>query len=207
MGKERRTLEQLFDERTQELRLLSDNSPAGILRCDESGKLIYANLAWHKMAGVPAGKIPIAPEHLHESNSDLAAKWRQFIESDDAVIDMEARWNNGRWSAFTLSSSADTSLIQACTPGQLYPRQGRLYWKCGKSSHTYSSSSHTQIDVTERQLNEALQRQRIAEAEKRRAEAEEARQQQELLIDITSHEIRNPISSILQISYTRLVEG
>lgn len=60
-----------------------------------------------------------------------------------------------------------------------------------------------------------MQREQVLEAEQRRAAAEEARRQQELLIDITSyvhiahdrlppgyadtrHEIRNPISSLMQ---------
>jgi len=56
------------------------------------------------------------------------------------------------------------------------------------------------VDITERKLREELQRQRVIEAEQRRSEAEEAKRQQELLIDITSHEIRNPISSLMQCS-------
>ncbi|CED83967.1 response regulator receiver sensor signal transduction histidine kinase [Phaffia rhodozyma] len=39
---------------------------------------------------------------------------------------------------------------------------------------------------------------RAQEAEIKRQEAEEGRRQQELLIDVTSHEIRNPVSAILQ---------
>ena len=49
---------------------------------------------------------------------------------------------------------------------------------------------------------EESQRIRVIEAEQRRVEAEDAKRQQELLIDITSHEIRNPISSLMQMSYT-----
>ncbi|KAK4702995.1 hypothetical protein P7C70_g3224, partial [Phenoliferia sp. Uapishka_3] len=39
---------------------------------------------------------------------------------------------------------------------------------------------------------------RARDAEQRREEAEEKRKHQELLIDITSHEIRNPVSAIIQ---------
>lgn len=46
LGKKWRTMEMLFEERTQELRLLSDNSPAGIFRCDEYGRPVYNNPAW-----------------------------------------------------------------------------------------------------------------------------------------------------------------
>jgi signal transduction histidine kinase len=41
---------------------------------------------------------------------------------------------------------------------------------------------------------------RIVEAERRRQEAEESKHQQELLVDLTSHEIRTPVSAILQCS-------
>jgi len=56
------------------------------------------------------------------------------------------------------------------------------------------------MDVSEHKLNDQLQTERIILAEQRRREAEEAKAQQELLIDITSHEIRNPISSLMQCS-------
>jgi signal transduction histidine kinase len=56
------------------------------------------------------------------------------------------------------------------------------------------------MDISEHKLNEKLQNERTLLAEQRRREAEEAKQQQELLIDITSHEIRNPISSLMQCS-------
>ena len=38
---------------------------------------------------------------------------------------------------------------------------------------------------------------RVDETEKRRIEVEDSKKQQELLIDITSHEIRNPTSAII----------
>lgn len=44
------------------------------------------------------------------------------------------------------------------------------------------------------------QEEKLMEAERRRYEAEEAKRQQELWIDMTSHEIRTPVSAILQCS-------
>jgi signal transduction histidine kinase len=44
------------------------------------------------------------------------------------------------------------------------------------------------------------QEERLHEAERRRIEAEESKRQQELLVDFTSHEIRTPVSAILQCS-------
>lgn len=54
------------------------------------------------------------------------------------------------------------------------------------------------IDITDRKRKEDLGRQRAEEAEQRHAEAVEARTRQEELMDITSHEFRNPISSLMQ---------
>lgn len=55
-------------------------------------------------------------------------------------------------------------------------------------------------DVTPNKRNEALQQERLDAERSRREEAEAERRQQELLIDVTSHELRNPISAVLQCS-------
>lgn len=47
---------------------------------------------------------------------------------------------------------------------------------------------------------EATARKRAEEAEERRKEADERRRAQELLIDVTSHELRQPVSAILNCS-------
>ena len=50
------------------------------------------------------------------------------------------------------------------------------------------------------QEREALARKRAEEAAERRKEADERRRGQELLIDVTSHELRQPVSAILNCS-------
>ncbi|KAJ9099949.1 hypothetical protein QFC21_003957 [Naganishia friedmannii] len=51
-----------------------------------------------------------------------------------------------------------------------------------------------------RRILEKAFAQRLDEVEKRRQEAEQERKRQELLIDVTSHELRNPTSAIIQCS-------
>jgi signal transduction histidine kinase len=46
----------------------------------------------------------------------------------------------------------------------------------------------------------SYQEERMQEAKRRRREAEESKTQQELLVDVTSHEIRTPVSAILHCS-------
>lgn len=53
-------------------------------------------------------------------------------------------------------------------------------------------------DVTEARLASELQAERARVAEERRRDAVNAKADVDLLVDITSHEIRNPISSLMQ---------
>jgi response regulator RpfG family c-di-GMP phosphodiesterase len=46
LGKKRRSMEILFEERTQELRCLSEETPVGIFRCDDIGRRLFSNQAW-----------------------------------------------------------------------------------------------------------------------------------------------------------------
>jgi signal transduction histidine kinase len=46
----------------------------------------------------------------------------------------------------------------------------------------------------------SYQEERMQEAQRRRIEAEESKRQQELIVDVTSHEIRTPVSAILHCS-------
>jgi signal transduction histidine kinase len=126
------------------------------------------------MCGIPEGHGWVNFAH-DDTKQSMLQQWSQFLTTDQRTIELETFWSNNRW---VLLTAAKLYTISGATRGVI---------GCG-------------IDITERKLNDTLQAQRIVEAEKRRAEAEEARLQQELLIDITSHEIRNPISSLRQCS-------
>ncbi|GMK53719.1 hypothetical protein CspeluHIS016_0103050 [Cutaneotrichosporon spelunceum] len=185
LGKKRRALESAFDMRTQELRLLTEYSPVGIFRCSEDGYVHYANQAWYEISGYPSSQ-PVTNwgDYVVEEHQERIGQiWRQYIRKQAIHETAEWQWKNGRWVAATVirvnSDGAPANII-GCT-----------------------------VDITERKLNERMHREQVLEAEERRAAAEEARQQQELLIDITSyacplnpadswHEIRNPISSLMQ---------
>lgn len=54
-----------------------------------------------------------------------------------------------------------------------------------------------QAQLEHAQEREAAARHQAEESEVRRQEAEERRRAQELLIDVTSHELRQPVSAIL----------
>lgn len=136
------------------------------------------NQSWFDISGYPTNRDVtnwgdyITPEHQRM----VMQIWEGFISSGHDMSTAEWQWNNGRW--------VSTKVVRL---ENIAPNAPPGFIGCV-------------IDITERKLNEELQRQRVVEAEQRRIEAEEAKHQQELLIDITSHEIRNPISSLMQCS-------
>lgn len=65
--------------------------------------------------------------------------------------------------------------------------------------HLQMQMGKRRIDLERRFAERTLElRVRAIEAEAKRKEADEQRRQQELLVDVTSHELRNPVSAILQ---------
>nr|XP_019006639.1 uncharacterized protein I203_00231 [Kwoniella mangroviensis CBS 8507]OCF70100.1 hypothetical protein I203_00231 [Kwoniella mangroviensis CBS 8507] len=169
LGKRRKSLEDAFEQRTSELRALTEYSPVGIFKTTEDGTVTFTNKTWHELSGYPEDEpVDRWEEFIDERyRAEMLANWDRVLHGtdEDIWISYDYQFTNGIW-------------------GELLYR-----W--------YLFISH---DITERKLNEESQRLRVIEAEQRRKEAEEAKRQQELLIDITSHEIRNPISSLMQIS-------
>ncbi|EIW68283.1 hypothetical protein TREMEDRAFT_69291 [Tremella mesenterica DSM 1558] len=181
LGKRRKYLEAAFEEQTTELRTLAEYSPVGIFRCSQEGNVTFANPAWYEMSGYPAGEqvvdwTPYIDVHCAQR---IQTFWDHVRENNEAMHTAEWQFANGRWGDKIIR-------LDIAVPGL----KGIL---------------GCVTDITERKLHEETQRLRVVEAEHRRLEAEEAKRQQELLIDITSHEIRNPISSLMQITDTNLI--
>ncbi|EJT46944.1 hypothetical protein A1Q1_04314 [Trichosporon asahii var. asahii CBS 2479] len=172
IGKKRENLESLFAQRTQEMAVLSDYCPSGILRSDGYGNIIYANEAFREPAGMSL-----------ETNAN---DWISYVCPD------QARSFERSWRALLDDTGAEmTTKLE-------------WRWKTGKTM------SGTFINL--RKLNQNLsgilacvtdisyKEEMLVEAENRRIQAEESKRHQELLVDLTSHEIRTPVSAILQCS-------
>ncbi|WVQ95095.1 hypothetical protein IAU59_002189 [Kwoniella sp. CBS 9459] len=179
LGKKRRALEAAFDERTVELSALTEYSPVGIFRANEYGAVEFSNSAWHEMSGYPVDQPPNRwIEYIHDDHKiPLIDFWDQVVDGVEDVISRahDYQFTNNRW------VQLKAIRLDRVAPGM----KGIL---------------GCVVDITERKINEESQRLRMIEADQRRKDAEEAKRQQELLIDITSHEIRNPISSLMQMS-------
>ncbi|KIJ50954.1 hypothetical protein M422DRAFT_776871 [Sphaerobolus stellatus SS14] len=186
LGKRRSELEARFEERQREIQILSDHSPIGIVRTNSDGTIIYSNPRWFELTGRAGMPLDDWTESVHPDHRDsVVTLWRKAIE-DRHGGSLEFRWSNGVW-----------------TKGQAVP--------LGKERNSTGGVLFTITDISDQRLYEASQllhaqereataRKRAEEAEERRREADERRRAQELLIDVTSHELRQPVSAILNCS-------
>ncbi|KAL7422481.1 hypothetical protein Q5752_003129 [Cryptotrichosporon argae] len=171
---DRDRLEKAYYDLANELRAFSDYAPVGIFRCDAQGAVTYVNQTWREQAGVHAADVADWGESIADCCKDhVRGVWESFFQNDEVERSADWQWKNGTW------VTTKVIRLEKVAPGL----QGVL---------------GCVTDITERKNNEEIQRVRAIEAEQRREEAEEARRQQELLIDTTSHEIRNPVSSLMQ---------
>ena len=170
MGKRRIYLESQFAQREQELRLLSDYCPSGIIRSDAAGNLIYVNPVWREYCGMsPEEDMNNWPEYVDEATRDrLKPIFDRITFGETKETSVTWKWLNGKTvtGTFLRLDKVDSGMkgVLGCLQ-----------------------------DIT-------YQEEKLFEAERRRIEAEEAKRQQEMLVDMTSHEIRTPVSAILQCS-------
>ncbi|GJJ11735.1 hypothetical protein Clacol_005973 [Clathrus columnatus] len=203
LGKRRAELEARFEERQREIQILSDNSPIGIVRTDPNGSIIYSNPRWDELTGRAGKPLNTWIESVQPDDVDaVVAVWSkaldervggsvEFREQTVAsrglfLLTIIIGWLNGVW-----------------TKGQVVP--------LGAEHNEWAGILFTITDISDQRLYEAAQllhaqereataRKRAEEAEESRREADERRRAQELLIDVTSHELRQPVSAILNCS-------
>ncbi|KAJ9116333.1 hypothetical protein QFC22_004773 [Naganishia vaughanmartiniae] len=177
IGKKRRELEERYLNRTAEMDTIAEYSPVGIARTTAEGSFYFCNRAWFDLSGIEP-KLPV-PDWSHrvmpEDLQRLSDEWFGFLAGTAEEGNFEWRWDNG-------NSVAGRFLRLDLVNPKLKGTIGCVW------------------DVTPNKRNEALQQERLDAERHRREEAEAERRQQELLIDVTSHELRNPISAVLQCS-------
>lgn len=98
MGKNRLDLETKFHEREQELQVLSDACPSGIIRADHAGRVLYANPAFREPAGIAAdSELDDWQEHLDESSAEsFRFAWNDFIYGKRSETAIRFKWQTGR---------------------------------------------------------------------------------------------------------------
>ncbi|QRV75488.1 protein-histidine kinase [Ceratobasidium sp. AG-Ba] len=157
----------------------------GIFRTDANGGVTYANPTWYQIIGHP--KEQDKDEWLECISSDSHAPalkaWRKcFLENDSSSVNL--KWRNGRWTHFNIAP--------------LLTPEGAILGAFGTTTDITDLYKLEEAKVALAEERERSARVRAEEAELRRQAEEGRRRAQELLIDVTSHELRQPVSAILQ---------
>ncbi|QRV90185.1 response regulator receiver [Ceratobasidium sp. AG-Ba] len=185
IGKRRVALEKTFAERTQELRTLTDLCPVGIFRADANGGITYANPTWYQIISDP--KEQDKDEWLEQVSPDSHAPalkaWRRcFLDKESSSVRL--KWKNNRWTHFNIAP--------------LLAPEGPILGAFGTITDITDLYMLEEAKIALAEERERSARARAEEAELRTQAEEERRRAQELLIDVTSHELRQPVSAILQ---------
>ena len=170
IGKTRAQLEALYSQREQEIALLSDYCPSGIIRANADGQITYTNAAWKSHAGMSDDEDhDLWPSRVDQDTEfKLLTAWEEILKGDETTTTLSWKWANGT------------------TVTGTFIRLDRINPKMSGILGCVQDISY--------------QEEKVLDAERRQLEAEEAKRQQEHLVDLTSHEIRTPISAILQCS-------
>lgn len=208
----RERLERQLSKQTEELRAseqryreLAMHVPAGIYTMDRQGKLTYANEYWRNLfmaSDTPASTSLNANDNngkIREEQKPLDS-WLSTIVKEDKARVVE-----------TLNCSVATQ-TEAILEFRVRRGDGSIVWVFCRQIPLFDRRRNERVagflgvatDVTERkQLEkeklEALMKTEL-EQRKRAQEAEENRNRLQTYVDVISHEIRNPISNIINIA-------
>lgn len=170
--------EALEQVRVSQARLLqfTDNAPIGIVIQGPSGDALYINHSWFNITGhsqEPSSGVDVPSICYGNDISTFVTKQNEAVEQRKAVefrARLKKEWTNVDGS---FQGQAWVSII--CFPE--FGDDGEL-----------SRIMSTWTDISHSQFSEHIQRKRLEEAL-------EARKRTEAFIDITSHEIRNPLGA------------
>ncbi|KAJ3150504.1 hypothetical protein HDU86_006382 [Geranomyces michiganensis] len=189
MSRLRVELEQRVKERTNELaesewryKALATMSPVGIYRTNKLGYLTFANDKWWEISMHDRGADPMGKRFLESVHDDdrerVQDEWRIALSS--ASHTMEIKWCDRETG--TVHHSLSETILETDNDGNVVGMIGCL-------------TDFTERMRLEREKMDALE---VAEKYQRRRaeEAENVRRQQELFIDMTAHELRNPLNGI-----------
>ncbi|OJD35344.1 histidine kinase hhk13p [Diplodia corticola] len=182
---DRMELSEQLAARTQEARdsetrftRMAEFSPAGLFIANSEGHIIYCNDTWYEISRVhkdTASTDQWIDAVKPEDQQMVAHLWNTLVEKTEAVtaeFRFKAPWEDRN------GNSTDTWVLFSAYPEKNV--QGTL-----------KSVFGTITNISQQKWAEGFQKRKMEEAV-------ELKRQQENFIDITSHEMRNPLSAILQ---------
>ncbi|ORY77616.1 hypothetical protein BCR35DRAFT_305378 [Leucosporidium creatinivorum] len=180
--------ERSSEERIAELELLYDRSQVGLARMDIEGRVISVNSAWWNIT--------------RYDRSQPIIDWARVIDPEDYEVVFHAfqlaRQNEHPMSSFRFRLRTGEVLLGHMTPNSA-TFELATGWIMDLADITSQVKAEEAVGLLAVERERAVQQAKLLEeVEGRRKDAEDQKRHQELLIDCTSHEIRNPISAILQ---------
>ncbi|SCZ87449.1 BZ3500_MvSof-1268-A1-R1_Chr2-2g04915 [Microbotryum saponariae] len=152
---------------------LSTVSPVGIMQADAEGHIVYANPRWFEMTGYPVDRL-------------VTNAWTECLE--------DSRELNEAWQAAVMAGHSseiiDFKAIEIGTKtGQTMLFEIRAF------SGAKDGFVAVLTDITRQKM---IEREHLQIVEQRAADAEENRRNTEMFLDLSSHEMRNPLSGVWQ---------
>jgi PAS domain S-box-containing protein len=178
---EQEQLTQQLAMQTSRLRRMTELSPLGMFLISPEGVLQEANDRFFEMTGLPR-------ESLYEMS------WMECINNESTKT-MDEGWH--RMVIEHVPWSGELQLKKGKTKPVNFNGEPIEYWVMLTAQPEFASESSLRsimgsiTDISHLKWAQGLQNRRLEEAE-------ETRRQQNEFIDITSHEMRNPLSAILQ---------
>lgn len=184
-AEDRFNLSEQLAARTQEAResetrftRMAEYSPAGLFIADHVGKITYCNDTWYEISRVPR-------------DQDKTDRWIDYVKVEDQGLIQE------QWTRLVENAAAINIEFRFKTPWEDRNRNRGDTWVLFSAfpekdeSGMLKSVFGSITNISPQKWAEGFQKRKMEEAV-------ELKRQQENFIDITSHEMRNPLSAILQ---------
>ncbi|KAM0719664.1 hypothetical protein Q7P37_003795 [Cladosporium fusiforme] len=171
--------QEAIDSETKFTRM-AEFAPVGMFIASSEGSITFANDTWYEISRVPKGEDAADRwiDAVKEEDQPLVKKMWHTLVTDVQPVSFEFRfkapWEDRR------GDKGETWVLFSS-----YPEKDRE----GKLKSVFGSITN----ISEQKWAEGIQTRKMEEAV-------ELKRQQENFIDITSHEMRNPLSAILQCS-------
>ncbi|TQN70603.1 Hybrid signal transduction histidine kinase K [Colletotrichum shisoi] len=156
---------------------MAEFAPVGIFIANDKGLINFANDMWWQISRHPKAEDSVntwMQSVMDEDRPGVERSWRQLIEEKEPMT-IEFRFKCSRQNGL---HTIDTWVLMSAFPEQTEDGNLKSIFACI-------------TDISPQKWAEDFQKQR-------RDEAVELKRQQENFIDITSHEMRNPLSAVLQ---------
>ncbi|KAL8972041.1 MAG: hypothetical protein Q9183_000758 [Haloplaca sp. 2 TL-2023] len=154
---------------------MAELTPVGIFIADVEGRLTYCNDTWYDISRIPKGTVDWMDFVKEEDLDSVKTLWSNLVH-DTLPVNAQFRFKAQR--EVQKGHKTDTWVLASAYPEK--DANGQLKVIFGSVT-----------DITQQKWAEHLEKRKMEEAL-------EMKRQQENFIDITSHEMRNPLSAILQ---------